>query len=435
MGSPGIPHRHVSTDEFAHALDVLGHQQIQTANNSRGAEESNFVSFTCFGIKEFHVVDQHIGRIIEQRSLKLAIVFDPQSFDVDPIVFRAHFFDAVDDRRSIIVAIGDPDSIHSTSNLSYRCLMLLHKISLRDSAREFLNSTPRLLARDRRAIAQGAELGPSDLRMNAATQAAVGAGDDVFPADEFSELNNPIGDQFGVFDQIGGVADDTRNQDLAGRKFHVAPDFVFMFVADIAGFDQVRLGVDTEHDIDDIAQREIGGVRTMPAAPADVITHAIDRDVVEGMIQNVHPLRGVAAVLLDAWLRIEHVPGAGETGIVKLEDEAGVDDGAILFTHRIGDRFQEFLGGRVVAILIAAEHLEAAGRDGADERLFDAGGVDGELQVDELILEKLLRGVDDRAGAGRTRGGDARRAEARVGVEFSELALLPAHADDAHWRA
>jgi hypothetical protein len=43
-----------------------------------------------------------------------------------------------------------------------------------------LNSTPQLLARDRRAVAQGAQFGPGDLRMDAAAQAAVGAGDDGF---------------------------------------------------------------------------------------------------------------------------------------------------------------------------------------------------------------------------------------------------------------
>src|SRR6185312_2327030 len=50
--------------------------------------------------------------------------------------------------------------------------------------RHFLNSTPQLFARDRRAIVQGAELGPGDLRMDAAAEAAVGTGDDVFSADE-----------------------------------------------------------------------------------------------------------------------------------------------------------------------------------------------------------------------------------------------------------
>jgi hypothetical protein len=38
-----------------------------------------------------------------------------------------------------------------------------------------LNSTPQPPARDRRTVAQGAQLGPGDLRMPAAAQAAVGA--------------------------------------------------------------------------------------------------------------------------------------------------------------------------------------------------------------------------------------------------------------------
>jgi hypothetical protein len=50
-----------------------------------------------------------------------------------------------------------------------------------------LISTPQLLAGDRRGVAQGAQLGPGDLRMDAAAQAAVGAGDNVFLADDFSE--------------------------------------------------------------------------------------------------------------------------------------------------------------------------------------------------------------------------------------------------------
>ena len=52
-------------------------------------------------------------------------------------------------------------------------------------AQALLNSTPQLLARDRRAVAQGAQLGPGDLRMDAAAQTAVGSGDDVLSADEF----------------------------------------------------------------------------------------------------------------------------------------------------------------------------------------------------------------------------------------------------------
>lgn len=63
-------------------------------------------------------------------------------------------------------------------------------------AQALLNSTPQLLARDRRAAAQGAQLGPGDLRMDAASQAAVGGRDDVFSAEDFSERDDAIGYQF-----------------------------------------------------------------------------------------------------------------------------------------------------------------------------------------------------------------------------------------------
>ena len=49
-----------------------------------------------------------------------------------------------------------------------------------------------LLARDRRAVAQDAQLGPADLRMNAVTQNVVGVGDDVFSPDEFGERDDAI---------------------------------------------------------------------------------------------------------------------------------------------------------------------------------------------------------------------------------------------------
>ena len=47
------------------------------------------------------------------------------------------------------------------------CLLFVHP------AQALLNSSPQLLARDRRAVARSAELGPGDLRMDAAAYAAV----------------------------------------------------------------------------------------------------------------------------------------------------------------------------------------------------------------------------------------------------------------------
>ena len=59
-----------------------------------------------------------------------------------------------------------------------------------------MNSAPKLLARERRAVAQGAQLGPGDLRMDAAASAAVGAGDNVFLVDEFKRGDYTVGAPF-----------------------------------------------------------------------------------------------------------------------------------------------------------------------------------------------------------------------------------------------
>jgi hypothetical protein len=45
------------------------------------------------------------------------------------------------------------------------------------------------------------------------------------------------GDEFRMPDDLRGAAGNSRDQHLPGGEFHVAPDFVFMLVTDVAGFD------------------------------------------------------------------------------------------------------------------------------------------------------------------------------------------------------
>ena len=78
-------------------------------------------------------------------------------------------------------------------------------------------------------------------------------------------------------------------------------------------------------------------------------------------------------------MRVEHVPGVGQAGIVELQHEAGVDDRAILDAQRLGDAFEERLRIGVMPVLAAAEHLQAADRDRGDEGLLYAGCVGGGL--------------------------------------------------------
>ena len=63
-----------------------------------------------------------------------------------------------------------------------------------------LGLIPQLLTRQGRAVAEGAELGPGDLRVDAAAEAAVGSGDDVFSADDFGKNDDAVGYEFRVLD-------------------------------------------------------------------------------------------------------------------------------------------------------------------------------------------------------------------------------------------
>jgi hypothetical protein len=79
-----------------------------------------------------------------------------------------------------------------------------------------LNSTPQLLARERRVVARGAQLGPGDLRL---PRPQSGASDNVFAANDFSERDDAICDEFRMLDELRWVAGNSRDQDLPGGSF------------------------------------------------------------------------------------------------------------------------------------------------------------------------------------------------------------------------
>jgi hypothetical protein len=56
-------------------------------------------------------------------------------------------------------------------------------------------------------------------------------------ADHFNERDSAIAYQFRMLDDVRGVAGNSCDQDLPGGEFHIAADFVFMPVTDVAGFD------------------------------------------------------------------------------------------------------------------------------------------------------------------------------------------------------
>ena len=58
------------------------------------------------------------------------------------------------------------------------------------------------------------------------------------------KAQDPLGDKLRMLDQIGGVADDARQQDLAVRQLDVVPQLPFVLVAHVAGLERIALRLD-----------------------------------------------------------------------------------------------------------------------------------------------------------------------------------------------
>src|SRR6516165_8447374 len=101
---------------------------------------------------------------------------------------------------------------------------------------------PQLFASEPGARDQCFELGPGELRMDAPAEAAIGAGNDVLAPHDAGKSQDAVGDELGMLDDVGGVADDPRDQDLALGQFDVLPNSPFVRVANIARLDRERAG-------------------------------------------------------------------------------------------------------------------------------------------------------------------------------------------------
>src|SRR3984957_2175519 len=138
-------------------------------------------------------------------------------------------------------------------------------------------------------------------------------------------------------------------------------------------------------------------VRAMPTAPAKMVTHAILGNPGERVVQRIDADLEIAAIVSNARLRLDHVPGCHDTGIVDLQDKSGVDDSAIFLAHRVGQSEHEFLF--VPIMLVVDEMIEPARREHADESLLGAAG-DLQCLLEDIDLAPYSIGCPalDRSG-------------------------------------
>ena len=82
---------------------------------------------------------------------------------------------------------------------------------------------------------------------------------------------------------------------------------------------------------------------------------------------------------------------SGRSGIVDLQQEAGVDDGFVFFVHGIGDGDQIGLVVRVIVVFHPV--LDGAGRDGGKKRFLVLLTLQAGFEVGDLRFQRFMADV------------------------------------------
>lgn len=165
-------------------------------------------------------------------------------------------------------------------------------------------------------------------------------------------------------------------------------------------------------------------VRPVPATPAQVKAYAVLRKVPSRVIQRLDPGHGELLVIVDRRFGVDLVPILGDTRVVELEDESGVDDRLVLLAHRVGAGVHELFVGRVVLV---HEPRAATGCDGVEEALLGPGSLERGPERLDVALHIVMTGIGDGPPAHRKSPGRAADADPRfgIGVGLGELQPVP----------
>src|ERR1700730_10041130 len=98
-------------------------------------------------------------------------------------------------------------------------------------------SPPKLPAREACALGQRRKLCPGDLRMDAAAEAAIGAGNDVLAPDHVGVTHDAGAPPRRWRENCGGVPHAAGNEQLPRGHLHLLPPPPLMLVTHVARFD------------------------------------------------------------------------------------------------------------------------------------------------------------------------------------------------------
>ncbi len=201
-----------------------------------------------------------------------------------------------------------------------------------------------------------------------------------------------------MLDQCRRMTHYAGGKNLVIGQLHVLPDDEFVLMADVGRLEQIGLRIDRQQHLHDVRERNVVSVRPVPAAPAQVVSNPLRRDVAQSVIEGFHAQRTVALVRLQSHLDADSIPERREPCVVDLEEESRLRDRFVLDAHGVRERKHELFLRRVILVLTPG--LEARGSRRREEGIAGRGAADGRLQAADLALQEALTPVRHRADAG-----------------------------------
>src|SRR3989337_2326690 len=111
--------------------------------------------------------------------------------------------------------------------------------------------------------------------MNPTTDTTIRPSDYVFSSHLLHILDYAVRNQFGVLDNVSRVAHYTWNQNFAIGELDVLPHLPLVLVTHVGSLNGIRSGLDLQHDVYHVSQRDVCCVGSMPATPTHVVANTI----------------------------------------------------------------------------------------------------------------------------------------------------------------
>src|SRR5699024_5514676 len=126
---------------------------------------------------------------------------------------------------------------------------------------------------------------PIVLVVQTAAQTTVGGGYDLVWANNLREVGNAVCNQLWVLNHVGGVCNNAWVQQNVVWKFDVLPDLPLVSVAWGGCLEGVAADLGAQNLFQDVTERHVGHVWTVPRAPADVQAGLFLRNILNRLVE------------------------------------------------------------------------------------------------------------------------------------------------------